>query len=84
MHSSAHNFSVMGAPTFRMFSVDGGHSLETTLHDFNIAACTLRQGGIIIVDDWLNPEWTGPTEAAIFIAHAYSDLVPFLHASNKI
>lgn len=81
---SARNFSAVGAPAFRMFSVDGGHSLETVLHDFNVAACGLRQGGIIILDDWLNGPWIGATEAIVFIANAYADLVPFMHGFNKI
>ena len=46
-----------------MLSVDSGHSLETTLHDVNMAACTVRDGGIVIVDDWFNQEWTGVQEA---------------------
>jgi hypothetical protein len=81
---SARNFSALNAPAFRVFSVDGGHSLETVLHDFNVAACGLRQGGIIILDDWLNGPWIGATEAIVFIAHAYTDLVPFFHGHNKL
>lgn len=71
-------------PAWRMLSVDGGHSLETTLHDMNVAACTVRDGGIVIIDDWLNGEWTGVQEAAIHLANAMARLVPFMHGSNKM
>jgi phage tail protein X len=81
---TASNFTSLGLPAWRMLSVDGGHSLETTLHDVSVAACTVRDGGIVIVDDWFNQEWTGVQEATYHAAHALARLVPFMHGHNKI
>lgn len=82
---TAANFTVeRNLPAWRMLSVDGGHSLETTLHDINVAACTVRDGGIVIVDDWFNQQWTGVQEAVIHAAHGIARLVPFMHGQNKI
>ena len=48
---SGEAFRAAGLPRFRLLSVDGGHSLETTLHDLTLAACLLREGGVMVVDD---------------------------------
>ena len=37
-------------------SIDGGHSLEVALHDFNFAACTVADGGIVTLDNVFNEE----------------------------
>lgn len=71
-------------PSFRMFSVDGGHSLDTTLHDLMVATCVLRDGGIVILDDVSHPDWIGVTEALVHFSHAQSRLVPFLMGFNKV
>lgn len=82
---TATNFTdALNLPAWRMLSIDGGHSLETTLHDVNVAACTVRDGGIVIVDDWYNQHWTGVQEAVVHLAHAMARLVPFMHGQNKI
>eukprot|EP00878_Enallax_costatus_P041637 GHUV01048466.1.p1 GENE.GHUV01048466.1~~GHUV01048466.1.p1 ORF type:complete len:179 (+),score=33.36 GHUV01048466.1:196-732(+) len=39
MHLTASNFTQWGLPAFRLLSVDGGHSLEITLHDLMVASC---------------------------------------------
>jgi len=54
---TAANFSAMGLPAFRMLSVDGGHSMDTTMHDLMLAACLMVDGGIAILDDYGNPAW---------------------------
>jgi hypothetical protein len=40
-----------------MLSVDGGHSMDTTMHDLMLAACLMVDGGIAILDDYGNPAW---------------------------
>jgi hypothetical protein len=57
MTLTAANFSALGLPAFRMISVDGGHSLEITLHDLMLAACLVVDGGIVILDDYPNSSW---------------------------
>jgi hypothetical protein len=79
----AGNFSDRGLPAFRMFSVDGGHSTETTLHDMMLASCLLRDGGIMILDDVINPAWLGVQEAMYHFGFANRRMVPLLLAHNK-
>jgi hypothetical protein len=69
---------------FRMISIDGGHSVETTLHDFNLAACLIMDGGVVAVDDFVNLDWLGVPEAIIHVINVYSRLVPFMYGANKI
>ena len=45
----------MGLVPFRLLSVDGGHSLEQTLHDLRLAASVAAAGGIVVLDDVDNP-----------------------------
>lgn len=47
---------------FRLFSVDGGHTRVHALHDILIAQELTNNGGIIIVDDFFQPDWPGVTE----------------------
>jgi len=81
---TARNFTQLAIPRFRMISVDGGHSFETTVHDLNLASCIIMDGGVIVVDDYLNAEWEGVTEAVIHVASTLKNLVPFLYGHNKI
>lgn len=69
---------------FRFFSVDGGHTAEHTINDFQIAEQLLAPYGIAIVDDYYNPHWHGVIEG---IAYLYLNgrprLAPFAYAGNK-
>lgn len=60
----------------RIFHVDGGHDAETALADLRLAAETLAEGGVIVLDDPLRPEWPGVTEAAV----RFLDERPAMHA----
>eukprot|EP00878_Enallax_costatus_P019564 GHUV01020641.1.p1 GENE.GHUV01020641.1~~GHUV01020641.1.p1 ORF type:complete len:165 (+),score=20.12 GHUV01020641.1:110-604(+) len=84
MHLTASNFTQWGLPAFRLLSVDGGHSLEITLHDLMVASCVVRDGGLVVLDDFPNPTWTGVSEALMHFAHAQDRLVPFMHGYNKV
>lgn len=81
---TARNFSQLSIPRFRMISVDGGHSFETTVHDLNLASCIIMDGGVIVVDDYLNAEWKGVTEAVIHVASTLKNLVPFMYGRYKV
>lgn len=81
---TASNFSLQGYPAFRMLSVDGGHTLEITLHDLMLASCVIQDGGLVILDDFPNPAWLGVAEALMHWVHAQDRLVPFMHGANKL
>jgi hypothetical protein len=83
MHLKANNISAHGLPSFRMISVDGGHSVENTLHDMMLATCLLLDGGIMIVDDVTNPAWLGVQEAMFHFIFANKRMVPLLMGHNK-
>jgi len=69
---------------FRLFSIDGGHTHETTLNDLRLVTKDLLPGGIVVVDDWLRHEWAGVTSAMIeFLVHE-KKLMPFLDFGNKL
>lgn len=81
---TANDFSRLQFSKFRFFSVDGGHSLETTLHDLTLASCVLADGGIMVVDDFINPAWLGvPTAVFNWVSEQYH-LAPFMWSNNKI
>ena len=76
--------SFKGIPKFRYFSIDGGHSLQTTISDLNLVACMIIDGGIIVVDDYQNYEWIGVTDAIILYLHSQNKLVPIMAIDNKL
>ncbi|KAG2499250.1 hypothetical protein HYH03_002829 [Edaphochlamys debaryana] len=70
-------------PAFRVFSVDGGHSFESTLRDLRLAACSIRRGGVVVLDDW-SMDWAGVVDASLLFLHGGTDLVPFLASCGKL
>jgi hypothetical protein len=68
----------------RLFSVDGGHTAEHTIHDLRLANDCLSNVGVIFLDDFLNPEWIGVTEGACRYLSAAPTIVPFALCSNKL
>jgi len=68
----------------RMFSVDGGHTADITASDLALAEASLCPGGIVILDDYFNPEWPGVSEgAARYLGSRSSTLVPVAIGGNK-
>ena len=51
----------MGGP-LRFFSIDGGHLSHIVKHDLETAALSITDGGVIILDDYFNPEFPGVSE----------------------
>ncbi|EIE18034.1 hypothetical protein COCSUDRAFT_8410, partial [Coccomyxa subellipsoidea C-169] len=80
----ASNFSALGLHDFRFFSVDGGHSLENTLRDLTLASCLLVDGGILVVDDFINLDWLGVPTAVFNWIPEQIRVAPFLWAYNKL
>ena len=86
------------SPGLRLWSVDGGHTAETTRNDLRLAFCNLLQGGIVVLDDWFNPPWPGVVEGFFEFVHhdrgigrhksleqkQQHDVYPFLLCENKM
>lgn len=69
----------------RLFSIDGGHTKELFLNDLELAASTLCEQGVVILDDCFKPEWPGVINGLHeFFNRKTSDLVPFAISLNKV
>jgi hypothetical protein len=67
----------------RFFSIDGGHTLECTLNDLQIAERTLTNDGVVVLDDVFNPAFP---EVSMGLA-AYVEtgaLHPFMISPGKV
>ncbi len=64
-------------------SVDGDHSYEGAYHDLIFAAKILSPGGIIAMDDFLNPGCLGTTQATIEVLMDLK-LEPIAYITNKL
>lgn len=68
----------------RLFSVDGGHTVECTMHDLRLAAESLTDGGIIILDDAFNEAWPEVADGLSRYLSANPKVVPFALSPNKV
>ncbi|MBC7986138.1 MAG: class I SAM-dependent methyltransferase [Sphingomonadaceae bacterium] len=70
---------------FSMFSIDGAHTAEHTIHDARTAMALTRPGGIIFVDDYYNANWPGVQEGVCRLYFIDSPpFVPLLETCNKL
>jgi hypothetical protein len=68
----------------RLFSVDGGHSAENTFNDLRLACGTLAPHGLVLLDDFFNPQWPGVAEGTCqFMAENPGLLAPVAIAGGK-
>jgi hypothetical protein len=69
----------------RLFSVDGSHTAAHTASDLATAAELLAPDGLIILDDFYNPDWPGVQEGFYrFFTDFHSDIVPIAYGDNKL
>ncbi len=72
-------------PAVRLFSIDGGHTAEITRHDLGIADDSLGDGGVIVLDDYFNPEFPAVSEGMCrFMFERPQALAPFAIGDNKL
>lgn len=69
---------------FRLFSVDGCHTLEHTLNDLMTAEDCISDGGVVILDDVFQPHWPGVTEAVSVFCSRTPRIRPFLYCAHKL
>ena len=70
---------------FRWFSVDGGHTVDHAVNDLRLAERLTTAGGIVVLDDYYNPDWPGVHEG--FARRYILDnprIVPFLYGFGKL
>jgi hypothetical protein len=69
----------------RIFSIDGGHSAEEVFHDLSLAAKTVLNGGILIVDDFFDEKWPGVAEGVCrYLLTDNTALHPFAIFDDKM
>jgi hypothetical protein len=68
----------------RLFHVDGGHSAEETESDLRCAARATKADGMILLDDYFNPEFPAVAEGAHRFLFAERDWAPVVIAFNKV
>jgi hypothetical protein len=70
---------------FSLFSIDGGHTVEHTINDMELAFRLTSSAGIIFVDDYYNANWPGVQEGvARFYQTHMPRFVPLLFTCNKL
>lgn len=70
---------------FRLFYVDGCHTAEHTFNDLITAQDLLSAGGVLILDDFMQPHWPGVTEAVnLFYSRSVPRVKPFLYYWHKL
>lgn len=78
--------SLLGGSKASFISVDGDHKAPGVESDLKLASEVLAEGGIIAIDDFLNPMAIGVSEGAyrFFLGSGEPSLRPFAHAANKL
>jgi hypothetical protein len=77
--------SLLGGRNPAFISVDGDHTAKAVLSDMTIAENVLTNGGIVALDDFLNPHAIGVSEGAYrYLLQPNSRLRPFAWVANKL
>jgi hypothetical protein len=81
----AKDIAPTGGNPFRIFSVDGGHTVDGVLHDLHLVVETLAYEGIAL-DDMYNPICPGVTEAYFIFDREQNrqQFKPFAYVANKL
>jgi hypothetical protein len=73
----------LGRGSFRLISIDGGHTASITASDLAIGEGAIGRGGIIILDDCFNQEWPGVMDGIYQHFSHPRTIVPFGIGANK-
>ncbi|MGB8854657.1 MAG: class I SAM-dependent methyltransferase [Pirellulales bacterium] len=74
---------MLGRPA-RFISVDGSHEYADVLHDLRLADAAVAAGGLVAVDDFLNPLTLGVNRAVNVFMESGPDLVGVACGANKL
>jgi hypothetical protein len=71
--------------TFRLISVDGGHTVQHVVNDLLLCHDFLADGGVVLLDDFLNRHWPGVHEGFDLYMRNYAPkLRPVAYSDNKL
>jgi hypothetical protein len=68
----------------RFISIDGSHEVPDVFWDMRLAEALLTDGGVVAVDDFLNPVTMGVNEAVFAFFARPRRFVPFAFIENKL
>lgn len=84
-HITDTHLKKVSATSYRIFSIDGGHTRATTLNDLFLAQSILHNAGFTVLDDFINDGWLGVVDGLFtYINKCNSELRPFLWLCNKL
>ena len=69
---------------FRLFSIDGGHHYKAVINDLKIAEEVIVEGGVVLLDDLLNPLWIEVVSAYSSYKLKGGKLVAFAITKDKL
>lgn len=70
--------------SFKIVSIDGGHTAEHTISDLELAASIVTPGGFVMVDDILNRHWLGVMDGVTTYLRRRPTLWPLAIGFNKL
>jgi len=76
--------ALSGGAGVRLFSIDGAHTAAYTLSDLMLAEKCMVDGGIVILDDFYNPDWPGVQEGFFEFMRRRPGIAPFAYGNNKM
>jgi len=68
----------------RLFSLDGGRTVDTTHHDLTLALNTMCTGGVVFVDDYFQERWPEVSEGVCRFMLRDGGLYPVAMGGNKL
>jgi hypothetical protein len=77
---------MLGGRRASFISVDGDHAAHAVQSDLKLSKKVLGEGGIVAVDDFLNPRAISVSEGVyrFFLKTGERSLTPFAHCANKL
>jgi len=83
---SAQIIAMLGGKRASFISVDGDHAAAGVLNDLILSKAVLSEGGIVAVDDFLNPKAIGVSEGfyRFLFESGERSLGPFAYCGNKL
>lgn len=70
--------------TFKIISIDGGHTAEHTISDINLANELIDDRGFVIIDDITNCHWLGVMDGVTTYLRTRPTLWPVIVGFNKL
>ncbi len=68
----------------RIFVIDGGHTAEEAYSDLSTARRALLEQGLIMIDDYYNPEFPGVSEGVCRFMSEHREIIPWAFCFNQL